>query len=52
MNIPWSQFLRRNNLDFVGKRYISRYLPHFLFEGILYMHYEKKRNTIDKDGEK
>ena len=39
------------NLDFVTKRYINRYLPHLLFEGI-YIHYEMKRNIMKNDGKK
>ena len=38
-------FKQDYNLDFVTKRYINRYLPHILFEGI-YIHYEVKRNII------
>ena len=39
------------NLDFASKRYINRYLPYLLFEGI-HIHYEIKRDVIDNDGEK
>ena len=38
-------------LDFAVKRFINRYLPHLLFDGIN-IHHEIKRNIIDNDGKK
>ena len=37
------------NLEFVDKRYINKYLPQLLFEGIN-IHYEIKRNIMKNDG--
>ena len=44
-------FTNDYNLDFALKRYINRYLPHLLFDGIK-IHHEIKRNIIDNDGGK
>ena len=44
-------FINDYGLDFAVKRFINRYLPHLLFDGINIYH-EIKRNIIDNDGNK
>ena len=44
-------FTNDYNLDLAVKRYINRYLPHILYDGIN-VHHEIKKNIIDNYGEK